>query len=216
MMASPDETGSPLLIQASEHLQGVLHPSIWNHSRRVERLAADLATRESLNRHSGGDAAFYEDGGLDAEALAVAAMFHDAGTAARYDGPDRFEVEGAHAAARFLTRHGWPAARIRPVWDAIALHTSPGIAENAGPLPALIRAAVRIDFGAPPPAGTNVVALEQALPRERIEVVLADVVVEQIDTSSDPARKAPPTSWAAHLAAGRDAIDPATGLNPNF
>lgn len=216
MMPSPHETGSPLLVQASEHLQGVLHRSIWNHSRRVERLAADLATRESLNRHSGGDAAFREDGAVEAEALAVAALFHDAGTAARYDGPDRFEVEGAHAAARFLTRHGWPATRIKPVWDAIALHTSPGIAEHAGPLPALVREAVRIDFGAPPPSGIEIIALEQALPRERIEVVLADAVVAQIDTSSDPGRKAPPTSWAAHLAAGRDAIDPATGLNPNF
>jgi hypothetical protein len=40
---------------------------------------------------------------------------------------ERFEVDGANAARRFLQQHGVPEAAIDIVWDAIALHTTPGI-----------------------------------------------------------------------------------------
>ena len=41
---------------------------------------------------------------------------------------DRFEVDSANAVRQFLEHHGVPAARIQTAWDAIALHTTPGIA----------------------------------------------------------------------------------------
>lgn len=199
---NPDAT---VQAKAEGHLKGHLNRAIYNHSQRVRYLALTLAC---------------DYPGLDTEALVITALFHDAGTAALYNGPDRFEVEGAHAATRFLERHGWAQVRIKPVWDAIALHTSPGIAENAGPLPALIRNAVRIDFGAPAPAlpGSHdlITRTKREFPRERIEVVLADAVTTQVEDAHDKVRKAPATSWPAHLMAGRTHRDPISGLNPNF
>jgi hypothetical protein len=40
----------------------------------------------------------------------------------------RFEVDSANAVRQFLELHGAPLARIQTAWDAIALHTTPGIA----------------------------------------------------------------------------------------
>ncbi|WP_367404862.1 HD domain-containing protein [Kocuria marina] len=200
--ANPDAT---VQAKAEEHLKSRLNRAIYNHSQRVRHLALALGCDYPA---------------LDTDALVIAALFHDAGTSALYNGPDRFEVEGAHAAARFLERHGWSQVRIKPVWDAIALHTSPGIAENAGRLPALIRNAVRIDFGATDPAllgGRDLIArTEREFPRERIEVVLADAVTMQVERAHDKVRKAPAPSWPAHLMAGRIHRDPISGLNPNF
>ena len=41
---------------------------------------------------------------------------------------DRFEVDSANAVRQFLERHDVPEARIQVAWDAISLHTTPGIA----------------------------------------------------------------------------------------
>jgi|SRR4051794_28163445 hypothetical protein len=45
---------------------------------------------------------------------------------------DRFEVDGANAARDFLREHGVSGDALRTVWDAIALHTTPGIPETQG------------------------------------------------------------------------------------
>ena len=42
---------------------------------------------------------------------------------------DRFEVDGANAVRQFLEGHDVPETRIQTAWDAIALHTTPGIAQ---------------------------------------------------------------------------------------
>jgi hypothetical protein len=42
---------------------------------------------------------------------------------------DRFEVDSANAVRQFLEHHGVPDTRIQTAWDAIALHTTPGIAQ---------------------------------------------------------------------------------------
>lgn len=185
--------------EAEQHLRQHLDVSVLNHSQRVRHLATTMAAPE-----------------LDLTALAVAALFHDAGTADPYNGPDRFEVEGAHAAARFLQAHDWTPQRIQPVWAAIALHTFAGIAENAGQLPRLIRTAVLVDFGAiSAPADAITRSIEAEYPRGTIERTLGDLLVAQATTAADPLRKAPPNSWPAALVAGADRIDP-HGINPNF
>ncbi|KUL70057.1 metal-dependent phosphohydrolase [Streptomyces sp. NRRL WC-3605] len=178
---------------AYTHVRGILEPAILNHSIRVWLVAEHLGRRQGI-------------GDLAREALAVACLFHDAGTAAPYDGPQRFEVEGADAARAFLNDHDWPAPLIQEVWEAVALHTSPGIAERMGLLPQLVRQAVLVDFG-----GSNLIdATDQEpllsdlarFPRLDIETVLGDAVVAQAVRCP---QKAPPSSWpggllAAHLA----------------
>ncbi len=66
---------------------------------------------------------------FDAELLFICAAFHDLGLLKKFSSDDdRFEVDGANAVRQFLEHHGVPNARIQTAWDAIALHTTPGIA----------------------------------------------------------------------------------------
>lgn len=82
----------------------------------------------------------------DAELLYVSTMFHDLGLTAHYRSEDkRFEVDGADAARDFLRSHGVPPQSMQLVWDAIALHTSPGIAEYKEPEVALLNYGVALD-----------------------------------------------------------------------
>lgn len=82
----------------------------------------------------------------DPELLYVGAMFHDLGLLEAYRSPDRrFEVDGADQARAFLLAHGVSAARAELVWQAIALHTTPGIPEHMDPLVYLVTAGVEVD-----------------------------------------------------------------------
>jgi hypothetical protein len=66
---------------------------------------------------------------FDAELLFICAAFHDFGLLKQFSSADdRFEVDSANAVRQFLEHHRVPAARIQVAWDAISLHTTPGIA----------------------------------------------------------------------------------------
>ena len=64
---------------------------------------------------------------FDGELFYLGAVFHDLGQTERFMGKQRFEVDGADAAAEFLQDKGVPKESIEVVWDAVALHTSGGI-----------------------------------------------------------------------------------------
>jgi HD domain len=82
----------------------------------------------------------------DPELLYVGAMFHDVGLVEGHrSADDRFEVDGANAAREFLRQRGVPSEPIRIVWDAIALHTTPGIPQYKEPEVALLTAGVELD-----------------------------------------------------------------------
>ncbi len=177
---------SAVLERATALAAEVEHPAILHHSLRTARLAALLAAAENA-------------GDLDAEALAVACVLHDLGAGDRFDGPQRFEVEGADAAGELLTSSGWPAARVDAVWEAIALHTSPGIAERRGPLTRYLRLGVVADLGRwdlVPGGEATLRELEVAHPRLAVEDVLTATVVAQ--ARRDPG-KAPSSSWVGTL-----------------
>ncbi|MEU6532941.1 HD domain-containing protein [Streptomyces sp. NPDC046928] len=196
--------GGAVADSAYAHVRGVLDPAILNHSIRVWLVAEHLGRRQGI-------------GDVAREALAVACLFHDAGTAAPYDGPQRFEVEGADAARAFLTDHDWPAPLIEEVWEAVALHTSPGIAERMGPLPQLVRQAVLVDFGRSdlidPADQEPLLSALAGFPRLDIETVLGDAVVAQAVRCP---QKAPPSSWPGGLLAAHLAHPTHGGVNPAF
>ena len=175
--------GALVLARESEH------PAILNHSIRTFVYAAALAAGPNLL-----DAPNYEF-------LFVAAVLHDIGTADRFNGSHRFEVEGADAAASYLRTQGLDDRDIDRVWEAIALHTSPGIAERRGPLTRLLRLGVRTDFGSARIDPELRHAAELQYPRLGIETVLADAVVAQVLHRPDSERleKAPPSSWPGAL-----------------
>jgi hypothetical protein len=58
---------------------------------------------------------------------------------------ERFEVDGANTARDFLRQHGIAQASIGIVWDAVALHTTPGIPQHKEPEVALVTAGVEMD-----------------------------------------------------------------------
>ncbi len=77
---------------------------------------------------------------FDSELLYAASMLHDIGLTARYQSSQpRFEVDGANAARDFLRGHGVTNSDIETVWNAIALHTTPGIPQFMRPEIALVQ-----------------------------------------------------------------------------
>ncbi|MFH9355315.1 HD domain-containing protein [Kitasatospora sp. NPDC017646] len=168
--------GTPLADAVVNLIRPVETPSVFNHSIRSYLFARLVAGR--LGLAAGHD---YHD-----DLLFAACAMHDLGVAS--DGPhrQRFEVEGADRAASFLTDRGVSAADADQVWQAIALHTSPGIAERRGTLCLLVREGVALDFGGPVGADhVDAVTDEQAdavhaaYPRLDMIRSLTDAIVAQ-------------------------------------
>jgi HD domain len=199
---------SPLCAAAADLARRHEHPAIADHSLRTF-LHAELAAAP-LGLRAGAD--------YDPDELFLACVLHDIGTAEAYNGRQRFEVDGADAAAAFLESRGAPAAVRQRVWEAIALHTSPGIAERLGPLTRLTRAGVVSDFAVPPAAPYGVstatrAEIESRYPRGDVERHLADAVVAQ--AVADPG-KAPRSSWPGGLLRAHLADPHREGTNPAF
>jgi HD superfamily phosphohydrolase YqeK len=179
------------------HASSLLAPSILNHSIRVYLYATALAKHTK---------SIYLSDPIKHDALFTACLFHDIGTTQKYDGPQRFEVEGADAAVKHLSQFGVSKQDSHDVWTAIAVHTSPQIAERIGELPRLVRLAVITDFGRKSEAWDVLeplrAQLEEDFERLGIEKVLGDAVVAQ---AKERPEKAPKVSWPrvmyeAHLA----------------
>ncbi|KQW03880.1 diguanylate cyclase [Streptomyces sp. Root369] len=87
---------------------------IFHHSRRVFLFG-------SLHAWAG-------DLRPDPELLYISAMFHDAGLMIPFsETQQRFELDGADHARKFLLDRGFSEDAAEVVWKAIALHTTPGI-----------------------------------------------------------------------------------------
>jgi HD domain len=128
-VAIPD---SALAREATELVRDVESDLLYHHSLRVFVFGSLQGRRREL--------------AYDPELLYVAAMFHDLGLVEGYrSADDRFEVDGANAARDFLAERGVPAEAVSIVWDAIALHTTPGIPEHKEPEVALVTAGVELD-----------------------------------------------------------------------
>jgi len=134
----------------------------------------------------------------DEQLLFAATVMHDLGLGEQARGQARFEVEGADLAAAVLRAHGVAEADVERVWEAIALHSSHGLAERRGLLTYLTYKGVFIDAG----QLTNVVAdglrrdVLDAYPRPAARRYIADAIIEHANRSS---AAAPPGSLAAYL-----------------
>lgn len=128
-IAIPD---SKIALEAEALLKEHGTTFVYNHSLRVFLFASLNAARMQKK--------------YDPELLYVSALFHDLGLMPRYSSPDkRFEVDGANAARDFLQSHGYPKEALQLVWDAIALHTTIGVAEYKEPEVALLYSGVGLD-----------------------------------------------------------------------
>lgn len=116
----------------------------------------------------------------------MSCILHDIGASDTLaSDPKRFEVTGADLAAALLCRHGFGQAAVREAWLAIAMHTSPHIAEAAGGLVRVVRLAVLANFASVSEelktvlSEDNVMGIEELLPRLGVERELGDAVVSQ-------------------------------------
>lgn len=195
------------------HVQAQLDPDILNHSLRVYVFASalsqiDLTSIAHLQPTAGPEifASPTKPSGVDTSLLFIASMFHDMGTSANHDHDQRFEVCGADAAADYMQTHGMTdLTDQRKVWEAVALHTSPGIAERMGVLTRTVRMAVKADFGhelyRSLLSDGLVNATESKLPRGEIEKVLGESIAGQAERREGEERKAkaPAVSWPWNL-----------------
>jgi hypothetical protein len=102
---------SAIAREATELVCDVATPLLFHHSRRVFLWGALHGERLGLHFHP--------------ELLYVGAMFHDLGLVEGHrSAHERFEIDGANAARRFLERHGLPEEQVMTVWESIALHTT--------------------------------------------------------------------------------------------
>ncbi|MHC2335304.1 HD domain-containing protein [Bradyrhizobium sp. USDA 4454] len=123
---------SKLAREAAELVRQYENEMLFNHSVRVYVFGAMKGIRQKLK--------------FDSELLYVAALFHDLGLVDPYHTETkRFEVDGADAAREFLRARGIAEANSDLVWEAIALHTTPGIPQFMRPEIALTNAGVLVD-----------------------------------------------------------------------
>ncbi|QDI90860.1 HD domain-containing protein [Salicibibacter halophilus] len=123
---------SQLAKDAADILRDYGNDLLWNHSNRVFLFGAINGEKAKQK--------------YDLELLYVSALFHDLGLTKAYSSPDlRFEVDGANAARSFLQQYQIPAQSVQLVWDAIALHTTPGVAEHKESEVALLFSGVGLD-----------------------------------------------------------------------
>jgi hypothetical protein len=123
---------SLLAKEATEILREHSTELLFNHSIRVYLFAAEQGRQRKLR--------------FDPELLYVAAAFHDLGLIKKFSSPnERFEVDGANAARQFLSTHNIAEEQVQAVWEAIALHTTPGIPKYMRPEVALLNTGVLLD-----------------------------------------------------------------------
>jgi hypothetical protein len=213
-----------------EHVRHHLHPAILAHSLRVyiyaeALLKVDIFSIPQFQPTTTGPDIFRpaENDSIDPPLLFAASMFHDIGTSATHDHDQRFEVCGADAAVAYLASNG--ASNIadqRRVWEAIALHTSPGIAERMSLLTRVVRMAVKADFGSEEYRsllGEGFVETTEALfPRGEVEKVLGDCVAVQAERRQGEGRskKAPAATWPWNLLRNRLENPGWEGVNKGF
>ncbi len=187
--ALPD---TPAAHGALDRVRALESPSVANHSIRSYLFAMLLAQHRGTTD-------------FDPLLLFFSCVLHDIGLTELGNRNQRFEVDGADVAVDFLAEHGFSVADRGIVWEAIALHTSAGIAERRGPVTELTRRGVGLDFGRDVDCVSEeqAVAIHAAYPRLSMERALADAIVAQARNRPE---KAPRYSFAAELLRERLAV----------
>lgn len=198
----PELASSPLSQAAFSLAKEHVHPSILNHCIRTFYFswlyAQDLPAAGS--GHPDWNKDFANEPNI--HLLFAACILHDLATSAEYaNGSQRFEVEGADAAVKFLVSNGVSPEDAHEVWVAISVHTSPHISERITLLAHLVRRGVITDFTKVSQDAEDSESrrirqwrdtAEKIWPRLDIEKILGDVVVQQ--AVKQPG-KAPKGSW---------------------
>jgi hypothetical protein len=185
---SIDLADSEIARAAKKFVFDVAPAFVAHHSVRSYLFGRELAAAKGLRR----------DIDYDDELVFLSCILHDLGATEYANGDQRFEVDGADAAARFLRDHGVQEARVTTVWQAIALHTSVGLAHRFGPEQAVAQMGI----------GTDIIGLDRQMlpagfadrvhsswPRHDLGFALAELIADQVE--ANPA-KGPPLTFPGH------------------
>lgn len=154
LLAGVSVPDTPLISKAIELARAHSEPYLFNHAMRSWLFAVVLA---QANRTA-----------HDAEVVAVATLLHDIGLTGAFDGPLRFEVEGANAVRTFARKEGLDERRVQLIWDGVALNSTPSIAFHKETEVALSTAGIGLDwggFGYENLAASQLEAILEAFPR---------------------------------------------------
>lgn len=160
-----------------------------NHCVRSYLFAREIAAAKGLR----------SDVDYDDEVVFLACILHDLGLTDYGDGDQRFEVEGADAAVRFLHTQGVADDRARTVWQSIALHTSLGLADRFGPEQAVSFLGISLDISGAerdslsPGFADRVIS---AWPRHDLDYAIADAIARGVDANP---MKGPPFTFPAQV-----------------
>ncbi len=176
-VAGVEMPDSKLAREATDYVRELSAPVVFNHVLRTYVFGALLGRAMNLK--------------FDDELFYLGAVFHDLGQTERFMGKQRFEVDGADAAAEFLRDKGVPKESIEVVWDAVALHTSGGIVQRKRPEIALVSAGAGADvvgFGIDQLSREAVAQVIALFPRpgfkKAYQQVMAKIVVRKPETAA--------------------------------
>lgn len=162
---------SKLSVAALDLVKTESHASLYKHVLRTFVFGALAARAEGIR--------------CDEELFFLGAVLHDLGLTERFGAPaGRFEVVGADAAQSYLSSEGVAAERAAVVWEAIALHTSNGIALRRAPEVALVHIGASIEvlgLGLEKLPPTVVAQTIEALPRENFKKVFVEALFSRIE-----------------------------------
>ena len=181
---------SDVAVAAMRFVKSRVPEFVLHHSVRGYIYGRELAGQNGLQ--AGRD---YDD-----ELLFLGNVLHDLGVAAGAEkSPERFEVHGADQAVEFARSAGVAADKLPVLWDAVALHTSVGIANRKQPEVAITHLGISADIlgqardQLPPDL---VAAVHEQYPRRDLGYALTELIVAQ--ARHNP-MKATPLTFAGHL-----------------
>jgi HD domain len=155
---------TPLITRAMDYARIHSEPYLFNHAVRSWLFAVRLSQLEGVPH--------------DAEVVAVGTLLHDLGLTESFNGPKRFEIEGADAARAFAREQGLDERQVQLIWDSVALNSTPSIGLYKEAEVALCTGGIGVEFGFQydriPPAEMNSVLA--AFPRLEMKRRFTDSV----------------------------------------
>lgn len=171
LLAGVSVPDTPLISRAIEFARERSEPYLFNHVMRSWLFAALLAQRKQQAH--------------DSEVLAVTTILHDLGLADGFDGPLRFEVEGANAARDFARNEGVDDRRAQLIWDGVALNSTPSLSLYKETEVALATMGIGLDWGGwgyEALTGAEVAAIIEAFPRLGMKEQFTRAVCRIVET----------------------------------
>jgi hypothetical protein len=171
LLAGVSVPDTPLISRAIDFARERSEPYLFNHVMRSWLFAAIVAERKQMVH--------------DGEVLAVTAILHDLGLVEAFDGPLRFEVEGANAARAFARNEGMDDGRAQLIWDGVALNSTPSIALYKEAEIAVATMGIGLDWGGwgyEALTGAEVTAIIEAFPRLGMKERFTQAVCRIVET----------------------------------